>query len=345
MVGDVVDPSPKLLPPLRDSELENIPPITQEQWQQRVCELGVQEPTYEGFIAVLGDCLTSNGLRNIQRLGRARVSETVQARQMSTQGTVTPARWKIFVATKASRHIDELVGILGKPDQDSPRRQERALFLRTKLMRVPWKTLGISSAGDHLARDDLHFLRQELGRALQQARTQEAEDLSRWRCRIKESIRKRGKEVSKWIRQPLEPLTAVMSESGPVCQPGALLKEVWEAWNPVYSHSEGWSPEGLVPRGTGSATIELEPLSGENMLAAFRTKSGGASGAENLSVAVLRKLPLVAWHYVAQIFQMIEDGGEWPPDLLWIRVSVLPNLGPHLPPRLPRHALSLLSRS
>ena len=193
-----------LVPPLQDRQLQNLPGISEEVWQHCHEQVGRKKDLYQEFCLTLRMCLEVLGVKAGKRVGEVEIRQSSYEHQSRQRKQVSPPRWRIFVAQKAERHVQELLGIASKQNSSQGSAERRA-FLIAKLWRVPWNSLGLESSSDLISAERWDTLRTALQGLMDVFRQQERDDLARWKNRLKESIKNNGKEAARWVRSPVEP--------------------------------------------------------------------------------------------------------------------------------------------
>ena len=321
----------QLLPSISDQDLSDIPDCSEQTWLDLQNGAPPNLSTYDLWVYCASSWLATHGLRDASRVGRVLTRERKVGADTKKASPCSPSPGESFIGEKAVRHVKEIKGLDGDGSVVCPRRRERRVLLVRKLLRAPWGKIGIPECFQMIHGDEWHALEDFLRCWIADQKCKGQEHLTRWRQRVQESIRSSGRWSSRWVREVHEPFTALRTAQGVVSDPLQISRCIVESWNPTFAHSPGWTQADIVLEQVRSEQFEIPPLRGERLKAAF-AREKGAAGAEGCTCEALRRLPLAAWNLAATLFQELEGGAPWPPELLWVCVAPLPEPAEEGPP-------------
>ena len=157
--------------------------------------------------------------------------------------------------------------------------------------------------------------------------------LAAWRAAIQDAANGvGGKKLSRWLNGA-QPVHAVRGENGTViAAPPRVAEAIKEAWKPILEPEELGEPisdeefrhmtQHLTAHAWG-----LEPIDPVVLAHTARTRSASAPGLDQISHAMLSRLPANAFVALAEVLNMVEATGQWPAALCSLLVAPIPKAG------------------
>ena len=289
--------------------------------------------------------------------GRGCVSEKdskVGPRQYSPAGDLVDSN--LFAALKIIRLLDE---ILEKDRPEAEGRYARELpALWGKICRLGCNELNcnkfngdwnIQELPDHMT---MTLLRGRLGRhvsgrgvALRRKRVREYENRKRAELRVDptrafEHIKPDRDPVLSVLRRPDGSFTGNLNE---------IDEMLREAWLPIFAKHTEANPEpdakAFIDKYTDHIPVYeqyLNPISLDDLKSTIRKlKASGAAGLDNWKPGEIKKLPDEILEFLLPFYELIEINGEWPLELTWAAVTLIPKGEGSLP--LSQRPISVMS--
>ena len=133
---------------------------------------------------------------------------------------------------------------------------------------------------------------------------------------------------------PPRRLVVVQSPQGLTADPSTVDSTVREAWGQIYQgnlgHTDKWQHAFAFVAQYSHAfkkvvqpAVALAPITAGDILKDFARLPRTSAGPDSWGVAELRHITPLAASHLADLYQLIEEGADWPPQLQWARVLFL----------------------
>ena len=300
-----------LEPPLLDDELE---PRNSSGF---VWSVG--EGTYDEWLDQVDLCLLPNSARKWGRIGKIHLTRK-SIGGVRKPNKMSPSRWAICVAKKALERIFEARNLMSGGSL-TLRQEARLMQLHELLGRVHWEAVGVEEWFSWSS-DGLKQAAERMTRVIEWNQLQMSRNLKRWKARMQQSVLRQAQEHSRWIREESVALRGVQCEDSVCADPVKMVEVISDAWKPLFGEVRDWNSDQARATFPEIGTpFVVPPVSASELMSAAKKK--GAAGAEGITKGVLARLPMEGWHHLALVFRDIERGGEWPSELLWVRMAPL----------------------
>ena len=250
-----------------------------------------------------------------------------------------PVKPRIFqranLARKADAHLRELAH-LGVHELEDSVASARAKALLRALQRMPWEAWGVpppvptatSSTTWREVRRLVAWAHDHWQPLYQSIALSSRHALKSWSLNMHDSIRSgRISQLSKWAKE-CNALPVIRQDEKLLTHPQDIGESMRAAWQEVYS------PDPCQPMSDTDIDFMAEliqphcwepgPVLAADLQRIAVTRRTGAAGLDRIHIRVLQALPVSAWQHLAEVFNGLETGQEWPESLCAVAMAAIP---------------------
>eukprot|EP00971_Amphidinium_carterae_P263659 5230928-Amphidinium_carterae.3 len=189
--------------------------------------------------------------------------------------------------------------------------------LRCKLHRLPLRKL----APDLCPPRPLDTQWNErLEAALQQLKRETDRKLNSWRCAIQDSVQHGTKQVFDWLKHGSMPISIVSHLGAFHVHPPHILSALKQFWEPIFCPDDHkldpLTVQAAIASLPSAPELVLAPLTCSDFFRAAHSRTSSSAGLDGIELQELQALPEEAWTLVALLVEKVEDGHNWPWQLL-----------------------------